>query len=196
MTLGRTCLNRRPSRREGPSVGCGHPSEWERSHERACESGGDLRSARPLGHVARHSAQRGRLRGRSPSPRAAPGSCSSISTSPAPPAPWIGPRPRLDRHRSGRRRHDDPRGDRRGSPGLIPQVGAAGRAHRSTARRRRGPRGDRSHRAGTAPVGASAQEQRLRTWADGLERLSPREHEVLRLLDEGLRAVESPSGCS
>lgn len=35
-----------------------------------------------------------------------------------------------------------------------------------------------------------AREQRRQTWAERLERLSPREREVLRLLDEGLRAGE------
>jgi DNA-binding NarL/FixJ family response regulator len=36
----------------------------------------------------------------------------------------------------------------------------------------------------------SEREQQLGTWAEHLERLSPREREVLRLLDEGLRAGE------
>ena len=36
----------------------------------------------------------------------------------------------------------------------------------------------------------SEREQCLRTWAEQLERLSPRESEMLRLLDEGLRAGE------
>jgi DNA-binding NarL/FixJ family response regulator len=35
-----------------------------------------------------------------------------------------------------------------------------------------------------------AREQRRQNWADRLERLSPRENEVLQLLDEGLRAGE------